>query len=203
MTSPKLMALLAVVMTATPQAIAQDDLNYNFNGFHVGVEGGFQRNKAEGVAPNGVSIDDRNGGYNLRAFAGSDWRVSENFVLGVEGGLSLGGPTVKGSENGVTLNADPGLTLDVSGRAGFLATEDLLFYGRAGYGLSKINSTRATTGQTASSINRDSRLSGILLGAGAEYQVSDALRMRVEYRRQKLGSNFTSNAVMAGLAYQF
>lgn len=195
-------ALASAVVAVLAGAPALAEPTSNFEGFHAGIEAGLQRNKAEATAPGDVRLSETDTGYALRGFAGYDWRPAERMVVGGELGLGLGGPTVSGSSGTARLSADPGLTFDASARAGFLATDNALIYGRVGYANASVEVTAENSAADPARFTRDRREGGLLLGAGAEFAVRESLNIRLEYRRADLG-DLTSNQVLVGGALRF
>ena len=136
---------IAILSAMTP-AIANDD--GLFDGAHIGAEAGWQRNKIKINDTSNQEFDSSNSGYDVRGFAGYDRQIGERFVLGAEAGVSLGGPTTDLAVNGASLSVDPGLTFDVSSRAGVVMGEKALVYGRVGYGNTKLDVTAANSATT-------------------------------------------------------
>ena len=93
--------------------------------------------------PGVQDFDKSRNGIDYGVFAGYDYGVGQNFLVGVEAGLGFGGKTLRDTPiAGLTAEIDPKWNYDVSARAGFLATPNLLVYGRVGYGAEK---TRVST----------------------------------------------------------
>ena len=196
--------LLSLLVGATSlfAAPAIAETGGSFNGPFVGGEIGLQRNKFEITAPGNVALKDRDKGFNLRGFAGYDFTMGDSFVLGGELGIGRGGPKVDDEDGTASFKADPGLMFDASARAGFLATESVLLYGRVGYANTKIDVTATNSAVTNGSISQDKRKGGLLLGAGAEFAVMDSLRLRTEYRRSKTG-DLKSDQALVGVVFDF
>jgi|AntAceMinimDraft_11_1070367.scaffolds.fasta_scaffold05945_2 outer membrane immunogenic protein len=192
--------LAALVSAATLPAFAQNA--DGFSGFSAGTEIGIQKNKIEVTAPGAVNFKDSSRGYALRGFAGYDFAISDSLILGGEAGLSLGGPSVKKSSDTARFRADPGVMFDISARAGLAVSESVLLYGRAGYSNSKIDISASNTAVPGTATDRDKRKGGLLLGAGGEWAMSDALNLRAEYRRAKHG-DLKSDQLMLGGVIRF
>ena len=189
----------AATLFATPAMAGPDGA---FSGPFIGGEAGFQRNKVELTAPGNVALKDRDKGFNLRGLAGYDVTMGDSLVLGVELGLGRGGPEVDHTQGTASFKADPGLMLDASARAGILATPSTLLYGRVGYANSKIDITATNTDITDGTFTRDKRKGGLMFGAGAEFAVTDGLRLRTEYRRSKTG-DLKSDQALIGVILSF
>ena len=189
--------LAALASAATLPAFAQNA--DNFSGLKTGVEIGMQKNKFEVTAPGALNLKDSKRGYALRGFAGYDFAVADNLILGGEAGLSLGGPDLKQTSGTASFRADPGLMLDLSARAGIAPTENILLYGRAGYSNSKIEVSVENSALPGSLVKTDKRKDGLMLGAGGEWAMSDALSLRVEYRRAKHGDLKSDQLILGGV----
>lgn len=174
----------------------------NFTGLSVGAEIGIQKNRFEMTAPGAISLKDSSRGYAVRGFAGYDFALTDHLVFGGEAGLSLGGPNVKETSGTASFRADPGLMIDVSARAGVAVSKSILLYGRAGYSNSEIEVSAANTALAGSVIDTDKRKGGLLLGAGGEWAMTDALNLRAEYRRAKHG-DLKSDQLMLGGVIRF
>jgi len=189
--------LAALASAAILPAIAQNA--DGFSGFSIGTEIGIQKNKIDVTAPGAVTLKNSDRGYALRGFASYDFAVGDSLLLGVEAGLSLGGPDVKDTSGTASVRADPGITIDISARAGLAVSESVLLYGRAGYANSKIEVSASNTAVPGTSVNSDKRKGGLLLGAGGEWAMSDVLSLRAEYRRSKLGDLKSDQVMLGGL----
>jgi outer membrane immunogenic protein len=98
-------------------------------------------------------------------------------VIGVEG--SITGRT--GSNSSAALDFETGRTVNVTGRAGFLASSNSLLYARGGYSNTRIS----VTNPAGASENRD----GFTLGAGFERSLTDSISARIEYAYSDYGSD--------------
>jgi len=192
------MAALLASLISTP-AFAQDN---PFSGFKVGGEIALKKNSAKITAPGNIDLNDSDKGKSFRGFAGYDVAVSDNFILGGEVGISSGGSTVSSTKGPATFSIDPGLTLDISGRAGFTVTDNILLYTRAGYASSKLDYTASNADVSSGAISRDKRSGGLLLGVGGELALSENFGVRAEYRRSKL-DKLKSNQVALGAYLRF
>ncbi|WP_258761941.1 outer membrane protein [Bradyrhizobium arachidis] len=207
----------------------------NWTQFYVGAGLGFdfasgQSNLAPvGGGPSLFSLDGLQGAdLGLSAFAGFDVQVAPRFVVGgfVDYDWSRQRTTVNvgGAGFGQTLTAampslDQGWT--IGGRAGFLATPDILLYGLAGYSQMRINNWNlnyAVLGGGPSFTVQEPALTayGYTVGAGAEYRLANNWSLRGEYRYVGLGHNTTvdplgavwttdlsEHVIRIGAAYRF
>lgn len=190
--------LLALQTIAAPlPAVAE-----GFAGFKIGVELGAHRNKVDVIAPVDVTLEKTTTGFNARHFAGYDLELGDSFVLGGELGISRGGPDVKGNADTAKFYLDPSLGIDISARAGFKPSENLLLYGRAGLESVKYKVSIENTAIADSLKNTNDRDRGLLLGVGAEFSLSDNFGIRTEYRQSK-HDDVKSRQLMAGAYFSF
>ncbi len=195
----KITALATAIALASPAMAIADD---NFEGPFFGGQLGLQSNGASITAPGGVQLTDTDKGFNFRGFAGYDWRVSDQFVVGAEAGIARGGSDVTALKGTANFKLDNGLTLDASVRAGFLATENILVFARGGYASSKQSLVATNSTATPASFSTNKRSGGLLLGAGAELGINENIGVRVEYRRAKMG-DLKSNQFFVGALFRF
>lgn len=161
----------------------------------------------------------------LSVFAGFDVQVAPRFVVGgfVDYDWSRQrtavNTTLFGAANlsAVMPSLDQGWT--IGGRAGFLATPDVLLYGLAGYSQMRINNWNATAtfGGPVFAMQESAQTSrGYTVGTGAEYRLSSNVSLRGEYRYVALGHNTTvdplgavwttdlsEHVIRVGAAYRF
>lgn len=208
-------AAAATVLLAVPAAAEP------FNGFFIGVQGGWQGDRYSGdvtvvTPPGGESLpgvslfqlSENASGFAGGVFIGADGRVSEQVVIGGEVGINWGGGAIDLNPLGARSEFETRRTIDVTGRAGVLATPDTLLYLRGGYSNARY---RLVVGNAAQAENRD----GWTLGAGVEHAFSPNVSGRVEYRYSDYGrdrvvdplgtvsAKATRNQVMAGVAFHF
>ena len=172
---------------------------YNWNGLYVGAHagGGFDRF-------NGVSKKSRNEmllggqvGYNVQM---------GTMLFGLESDLSMNG-FGKGSKRGGGTSADMRYVGTLKARAG-VTFDRLLVYGTGGLAYGSIKASDGLVSKTRGK-------TGYVVGAGAEYGITDNLSAKVEYNYVSLGKdNFqlgntrtrvgvTEHLVKAGLNYRF
>jgi outer membrane immunogenic protein len=200
-----ILATGAVALLAAGQASAAEP----FNGPYVGAEFGYQQDKLRSSVTNGAGVVLEDANKNGSSFSyggqiGYDFKVSPSFVLGAE--VQATGDTNKVRTGNVT--ADAGRTFNMTARAGFLAGERTLVYGKGGW-----TNTRVTWADGIDSVtsNRD----GWLVGAGVEHMITDNISARAEYRYSEynrlrtdvsgddLSAKFRRNAVAIGVNYRF
>lgn len=182
-------AVLAIVVMSTPVFADQQS---RWAGSYLGVYGGWVDAGAgwdlaagggEALSPEGPSA-----GF----LAGYNW-VSDGFVVGAEGNISF----TNFSDSGECDNPLFDCTVDVNmlgslrGRAG-VAVGDALVYATGGLAFSVIQ----LGSNEFSAPEQSQALLGWTLGAGAEFQLGQGLRLGVEYRHSNYGDadELTPNA---------
>lgn len=196
---------VATLVALTP-AVAQAQTAENFNGFFAGVQGGWGERDAE-VAFDVAGVtdfDDSSSSFDFGAFAGYDARVGENFVIGAELGIGTGGKTLRGDVGlGFEASVDPKWNYDVTARAGFVAGDALLFYGRIGYGGERTQIRLTDTSDDSVDFSESGWSDGLILGGGVEYAFTPNVSGRVEYRNRDMEGDYSAQQVLAGVAYRF
>lgn len=198
------LAGLAAVAAASQAAAAEP-----FNGPYVGGEIGYQQDRLRSTVTDsvGVVLDEasKNGSsFSYGGQLGYDFKVSPSFVLGAE--VQATGDTNKIRTGNVT--ADTGRTFNMTARAGFLAGERTLVYGKGGWTNTRVSWADGIDSVTS---NRDGWLIGggvehMLtenLSARAEYRYSDYNRLRTDVSGDDLSAKFSRNAVTVGVNYRF
>lgn len=185
----------AAVLAATP-ALAQDA--NTFNGFFVGVQGGWQDDRASVTVTDGaLSYKDgiSQSGFAYGGQVGYDMRVGSGVVIGGEVALSgrsgaydltnfFDGidPDYEIGTPGNPVRWTQGLTVGVTGRVGYLVSNTGLAYVRGGY-------------TNTSYIIRDNDYSestsrgGFQIGAGYEQYITSNISLRLEYAYSQYGTN--------------
>lgn len=181
-----LAAALAVMSTgafaADPPLIVDPDIDvdpvHDWNGFYVGVNGGYSTGIANfdfPAVPSGVDVPIA--GWNLGVVAGGAWQ-SDMFVLGVEG--EIGWTNL----NGATPCPNPAFTCAVSAnwladlelQAG-VAVDSLLLYVHAG--VAALNTTATTAPFVPGTATQVA--TGWVAGVGAKVAVSEDVTLVGEY----------------------
>ena len=195
-------ALLAAAALAGP-AIAQTAEN-NFNGAFVGGQIGWQQDRQSlnlGTVP-AITTRAKGDGLAYGGQIGYDLNLGGG-VIGIE--TSLTGRT--GSNRFPTFDLEPGRTLNVTARAGFLVSPRALLYARGGYSNARF-SVSNPAGPTE-------KREGYTVGGGYEQMLSRNVSARVEYNYSDYGNdtlvgtaspstlNYHRHAVMTGLNFRF
>lgn len=198
-----ILAAIALAATATP-AFAQDA--QPFEGPFIGASAGWNRAEAAGRTEGGQPLDGEvaRDSVVIGAFAGYDHKVLDRVVLGAEASFSIAlDDSSAGRSAGNQITLDERYSFDLTGRAGYLVTDDVLIYARGGYANSRVRTEIEQAGSIATrSDNRD----GWLVGGGAEYAISPNIRARVEYRYSDFGSdgrNSERHQTLVGISYKF
>jgi outer membrane immunogenic protein len=168
---------------------------YSWNGPYVGLTGGY------GWGGSTISNDGWLGG----AYAGYNFQLDNNWVVGLEGDITA---TSKSGGTSVTIKNPWDAT--IRGRAGY-AYDQFLFYGTGGVAFGKLT---ASDGTNTESVNKV----GWTAGIGAEAALTEKLVGRLELRHTNLGSNtyntltvpvtpptisYNSTDLMAGIGFKF
>jgi len=198
-----ILAAIALAATATP-AFAQDA--QPFEGPFIGASASWNRAEAAGRTEGGQPLDGEvaRDSVVIGAFAGYDHKVLDRVVLGAEAGFSIAlDDSSAGRSAGNQITLDERYSFDLTARAGYLVTDDVLIYARGGYANSRVRTEIEQAGSIATrSDNRD----GWLVGGGAEYAISPNIRARVEYRYSDFGSdgrNSERHQALVGVSYKF
>jgi outer membrane immunogenic protein len=172
---------------------------YAGGGIGLNAETGKTGLGAGGAADATLNVDGLQGAnLGLTATAGFDLQVSPMFVVGAFADYDW-----SHQDTTITVNTFPGVftatsaRLDggwtVGGRAGFLVTPDVLFYGLGGFTRMRLdNWGLATTGFSLQEPTLT--LNGYSVGAGIEYRLANNVSLRGEYRYVSLGRATTVDA---------
>lgn len=177
--------------TPTPPAYSPM-MATDWTGPYVGLVGGY------GFGGGSIGHNGLLGG----AYAGYNFQVTPNWVVGLEGDLTATG---KSGTNGTTTASNP-WNGTVRGRIGY-SVDRYLFYGTGGVAFGGV---KAVTGGTSESATK----TGWTLGAGIEAALTEKLTGRAELRHTNLGSQawsastpstigYSSTDVMLGLGFRF
>lgn len=182
----------------------------NWSGGYVGglIGAGFSMNRfTDGVAP-GPSVIGGYGSYSsnpvgvaLGLYAGYNWQVSTSGVIGVEGDLTYN--TASGSTviNWTTLQAKAQFAGSLRVRAG-VAVDRMLLYVTGGLAFGNPSVTYRDTPPGTTIWARSSSLrAGFVVGAGAEYMVSQNWTVRFEALYYDFGSSRATDVTNAGYTF--
>jgi len=176
-----------------------------FDGPSIGVQAGWVETRVRNPETDlgVVSVDASADSPIIGGYAAYDKEIG-NFVLGAQLGVSVGISDAVSSRAGVDpVVLDPQRSVDVTARAGYLATPSTLIYGRAGYANDRVRTTVvAPTGTPRISENRD----GWLVGGGLERRFTDRISARIEYRYLDLSDGdgrFERHQLLTGITWRF
>jgi outer membrane immunogenic protein len=168
--------------TASAQTAAAPE-SPAFSGFYAGPEAGLHEHHfylEESNPRTGTSEGRyyRGWGFGGGAFAGFDHAVSSRVRVGVEAGISVGGNSPEARfADGSFYVAKPRYGVRGTGKVGYLLSDRLMAYGTLGYGGHRYRVR--TSGNIA---NAEEWGSSFTIGAGFEYQASDKIGVRLDFR---------------------
>ncbi len=190
-------ASAADMVTEAPPAAPEAQVApvFTWQGFYMGAQGGGGWGNGDF---SGVGSGSMNGGL-ITGFAGYNWQLDNNIVLGVEGDASYNWNEESFGGNDYKFDT----TGSVRARVGY-AIDHALIYGAAGW-----TGARGKVDSPAGS--DDHTFSGWTVGAGVDYAFTDNIFGRAEYRYNDYGSkdllgvdsDFNQNVVTVGVGFKF
>lgn len=198
----KVATFAAVVIAASLPTTAFAE---TFSGPYVGVAAGYNNDDLEydDFDTVGATFDANNESITFAGYVGYDYRVSKNFVAGVEGGFGFTPEDELTDTVGVRTRLNQKYYFDLSARLGYVVADKALVYARGGY----INQRATASVYNGSTTVKDTgHNDGWQIGGGVEYLLKDKISTRVEYRYSDLGENGASldrHQVLVGVAYRF
>lgn len=179
----------------------------NFEGPFAGTAAGYSRDEVGPEFGDGTELPEdlnRDAAY-VHLFAGYDREVVTKVRLGVEAAIGIGvDDKLVLSDTAGSLELDPELTFELTGRAGYLVTNNAMLYVRGGYQNSRVEAILTETG--APTLRDKGNADGWLAGGGLEYAFGDHLSTRIEYRYSDLGhggASWDRHQVLAGVLWNF
>jgi len=166
----------------------------SFQGPYVGVQAGLNHD---------IAINDKKDAAVAGVYAGYDYEVAPNIVLGAEAGFSIAASDRIGPAGNNSAQIDPLHSFDVSARAGYVVGEKNLLYVRGGYANTRARVSNISSGLLTSDQHT---LDGWFAGGGVERKLLDNVSTRLEYRYSDLGednSKFQRHQVLLGVSYRF
>ena len=178
-----------------------------FEGPFVGAGFGYSRDELGSEFDEGLELgnDPSKDAAYIQAFAGYDLAVTNKVRLGIEGAIGVGlddGIRTSFADNSIEIN--PEFTYEITGRAGYLVSDNALVYLRGGFQSSRVEATVEPDGEEA--FSDKGYVEGWLAGGGVEYALGGNLRTRLEYRYSDLGDgdvNWDRHQVLAGVVWGF
>lgn len=198
--------LVAAALVLLPASGFAQDLGDSFTGPYIGGQVGYgSRSIDEDFGIAGVPAFDRDrSSIDYGAYFGFDTPVGTSLVLGGEAEIGGGGRTLRQTLlPGLTASVDPDWNYMFSGRAGFLAGDRALVYGRVGYGAERITIGITDTATPANSFSDKGWSDGAVYGGGLEYALSPNTSARVEYRYKDFDGSYNPQQVLAGFSFRF
>jgi outer membrane immunogenic protein len=191
---------LAFMNAAVPStAYAQDGEGSRLSGPHIGIDA--VSDSLEANQPTSTRDASRRG-FGGRINLGYDAVLGNMVLLGAEAGIGTGGRSVtQASLAGGRYTVNPGLTYDVTARAGIAPGGGFALYGRAGYRWLK--TTQSVSGQAANNFSVKETERGFTYGGGAEIAVSQGFSLRAEYNRTKFNQNLRQSKISVGASIRF
>jgi outer membrane immunogenic protein len=160
-----------------PEAKHHSQVDFDWTGAYLGVQGGFDLNLAKTTSTSPLTFRSAPHGWSAGLYGGYNWQ-RHNIVFGIDGNISY----VDG--NGKVLPA-PGYRSEVNwkgnlrGRLGFTIHNRFLLYGAAGVAFSNLKLTN--TGPACGGTCGNPSTYGWTVGAGAEWAVHRNWIARFDY----------------------
>ena len=190
----KRLAFLAVC--AVHSTVFADD---NFGGWHIGPAAGASQTHfvVEDAATGKRIAQPTAWGVGYGAFAGHDWAVGRNILLGLGGEVNLGGATARADlpQSGGFASMTPRWGYSLTARAGVAPSAATLLYVRGGY--------YAHRHRLASGGNVDfdfgEWVRSFTLGVGGEVRITPNVSARLEFHHL----DGHRNQVLLGIPFRF
>ncbi|AXI43286.1 outer membrane beta-barrel protein [Sulfitobacter sp. SK011] len=152
-------------------------------------------------------------GFSGAVFAGYGQQFGD-WYLGAEAELELSsaGWNIERNPTGRIYSVGKQHALNAMLRVGYVVNDSVLLYGRAGYSVGRFETDYTYAGTT---VRQSDTLSGLRIGAGVEFALSEKVNLRMDYTYTDYGShqvNYGSgidsfdtseNHFQVGLAYRF
>lgn len=201
----KTIATAAAIALAIVPAIAhaQDEDAPSFTGARIGLEASSERISIRRDLGNiGTTQRDTRSSIGYRGYLGYDVDLG-GVVIGGEAGIAGGGKTVRQNGTRGQYLVDPGLSYDVSARAGVVVTPGVMLYARGGYRWLQTDRTTIGTGANPARVTVEQTDGGLTYGAGVEAIVSKHIVVRAEYDRTPYDRALRANKIAIGAAFKF
>ena len=190
----------ALLASAQYSAVAESP----FRGVYAGIQGSYETYDTD-IRSSNLNADDLElSGLSGGFYAGANTALPgfNRTVVGLEGSFAFNDADGQVSGGGDRIAIASRHSYDISGRAGYEVTDDVLLYGRLGWARTKFSGLEPS-GRTS--------LDGIRFGGGAEYAVSDNIALRTEftrtdYERKRSGDrrfDTAQNRLTLGIGYRF
>lgn len=194
--------LTSAVLIALMPAIAQaEEAPEQWTGLKAGIEVSRDRLSIAGDPGNvGAGPRRARNGVGYRGFVGYDVQLG-GLVIGGEAGIAGGDRTVTQTGTRGQYLVNPGLSYDLSARAGVVVAPALLVYGRVGHRW--LQTDRTVIAANGTRTLREQTDGGISYGGGAEVQIGRSFLLRAEYARTPYDRQLKSNRFAIGAGIRF
>lgn len=186
----------------------------DWTGFYAGVHLGYGSADVSGEWAGSVGLFDLDGpvqdydmtGGFVGGQLGFNYQLDSNFVVGLEGSLSLGdlsGGEVQFDEPGVLVEANSTINWfgSVVARGGVAVSDDLLLYGTVGLAWANVDLEVVSSGLLDAVANDSQTHFGPTVGIGAELKLDEQWSVGADLRYAALGeAEYTDPAVIDGSA---
>lgn len=187
-------------------AVPAGQQSIDWTGFYIGTQLGWafgNFDNSTGGASRGFNDNGVAGG----AYAGYNFQVTPNVVVGLESDFSLTDLEKSGTVNGLSLKSSSDWNANFRGRLGY-AFDRYMIYGAGGLAIADLQAT-------ANGVSDSKTALGWTLGAGAEAAITQNVVARFDYSYQDFGdqdfnlggtgvsTEFNDHQVRAGIAYKF
>lgn len=196
--SKYLIAAVAALALVPAAAQAQSGSG-SFFGPYAGVQAGWGGRSLDGNT-GGIDFDDDRSSFDYGAFVGFDSPLGTSVVAGGEAEIGSGGKKLRDSAGLVTSTVDPRWNYALTGRLGFLANDNVLFYGRAGYGGERL---RFTVDDGVTRTRNSEWADGLVVGGGVEFALNPTTSIRGEYRYKDFDGDYNPQQFLVGAAFRF
>ncbi len=187
-------------------AVPASQQSIDWTGIYVGGELGWAFGNFDNSA-NGGQNDFNANGLGGGVYAGYNFQVTPNVVVGLETEFNLTDLEKRSSAGGLSIKSSSDWNAAFRGRLGY-AFDRYLIYGAGGLALADLEAS-------ANGVKDSKTAVGWTLGAGAEAAVTNNVVARFDYSYQDFGdqnfnlggsgvkSEFNNHQVRAGIAYKF
>lgn len=191
---------IAVLLLSTSTAVSAP---FDWKGFYVGINGGFATGNTDVERSNDEADHALSGGV-FGVQLGYNMVMDGGWVLGAEGTIAWAGITGE-----ALVDTPPGnnqyegsryrWVATIAPKLGYLATEQLLIYGKAGLALANLDGYfRDNTNNLASNQTQI----GAIVGVGGEYAVTDTVTVGAEYNLNLYAQAPRTNGTLFSYAAQ-
>lgn len=192
-----------------------------FHGFYYGLSAGFGFGESllfNNVDDNRAIASTEPSGFMGSVTAGYNWRLGYGLIYGVEADLGLMDVSAedKLASDGNLYKTQLGpLWGTLRARLGFMLSDRMMVFATGGGAFMQVDDVTVGTGATSTALTEDLQ-TGYVIGAGAEYALSDTMSIKAEYLYMDFGriSGLNANGaefsfdneiqlVRAGLNFKF